>query len=102
MYVCLACQTKENSAVILERLQAGTNKQEEKFSLYKAGHDLLFISCQNDIGLRTTQWLVQCFKDSGEASALLPLQKTGRPHEITPKTHALISTQAAKEPRLTA
>ncbi|MPC83217.1 hypothetical protein E2C01_077919 [Portunus trituberculatus] len=52
--------------------------------------------------MRTTQHLVNHFKEGGEPSALTPLPKFGRPHKTTLNTCALISRQVAKETKLTA
>ena len=73
-----------------EHAQMTTSKDERKlFTLHKAGQNLLFISTQTGVKLRKTKWLVQHFKDSGNATALPPLSKSSRPCKTTWKTHAL-------------
>ncbi|MPC57471.1 hypothetical protein E2C01_051451 [Portunus trituberculatus] len=78
------------------------DKWKEVFTLYKAGHNLPFISNKTSVKLRTTQHLVEHFKEMGEGSALASLPMFSRPRKTTLKTHVLISRQVAKEPRLTA
>lgn len=98
---CLVCQTKANYTTILLSPSLSTcpkwllARRNGRWCLYKAGHNLPFISRQTGAKLRTTQQLVQCFKNAGEASTFALLPKSGRPLKTSLRARALISRQVA-------